>query len=242
MEIILRETRYETPTVFSLFFDKPAGFDFKAGQFLRWEFPVDPCDERCNKRSFSIASSPTENYLMLTTRYGESALKKALPSLQPGTNVKVIGPMGRFTVDETSTQPIVFLTGGVGITPIRSMIKYLLEKHLLNPLTPLIPLTLLYSNKTQAEIVYRKELADWQTNFANFKLVETITALETSKEIWTGRVGRINADLIKDFIPNLNDVRFYISGLPDMVKAMQHLLTNLTVPIERIHSEQFSGY
>lgn len=242
MEFVLREIRRETPTVVSLIFTKPPGFSFQAGQFLRWEFPVDPCDNRCNKRSFSISSSPTEDHLMLTTRMGESALKKAIINLSAGTKVQIIGPLGRFTIEEKSVKPIIFLTGGVGITPVRSIIKYLIDKRSLNHLPPLISITLLYSNKAPQEIIYRQELEQWQKNYSNFKLVNTITAPEASQETWTGRRGRISAELIQEFVPDTNSVRFYLCGLIDMVKAMQELLLSLTVPQENIHTEQFAGY
>ena len=235
MDLTLKEIRQETPTVISLIFNKPDSFTFKPGQFLRWTYPVDPCDERCNSRSFSISSSPTEDYLMMTTRLGPSALKKALPQLQNSSIVQILGPMGRFILDE-SQDPIVMLVGGVGITPLRSMIKYILDTKSTRPIT------LLYSNTTAEEIAFKSEFDEWSANYLTLRVEYTITKPEESKTSWTGTVGRINEELIKKHLINLNGAQYYTSGPLIMVQAMKELLKKLNVEEPRIHAEIFPGY
>lgn len=236
MNLTLREIRQETPTVISLIFDKPESFTFKPGQFLRWTYPVNPCDERCNSRSFSISSSPTEDYLMMTTRLGPSALKKVLPNLKEGTQVRIAGPIGRFVLDE-SNDPIVMAVGGVGITPLRSMIKYILDTKSTRPVT------LLYSNTTPEEIVFKQELVTWRNKEnENLRTVFTITKPEESKSPWTGKTGRIDEELIKEYIKDLHGVQYYTSGPLVMVQAMKELLKKLQIEENRVHAEIFPGY
>lgn len=251
MDLTLVRTRRETPTVTSLIFTKPPGFVYQAGQFLRWTYPVNPCDERCNSRPFSISSSPSEEYLMMTTRLGVSALKKALPNLKPGIHVKVIGPMGRFMLDETN-DPLVMLVGGVGITPLRSIIKYLLDTKSTRPIT------LLYSNTIAEEIVFKKEFDEWSISNPTLKVIYTITkpeetthstssglmlsSVEASKIPWTGKTGRINEEMVKEYVQDLNTVHYYTSGPSIMVQAMKQLLKNLNVEEDRIQAEIFPGY
>lgn len=236
MDLKLQKIHQETPTVVSLIFNKPEGFIFKAGQFLRWEFPVENCDARCNKRPFTIASSPSENYLMLTTRHGESRLKQTLVQAEPGLHVRAVGPLGHFTLDGVTTNHIVMLAGGVGITPMRSMIKYALDTNADKSIT------LFYSNKTPEEIVYRQELESWQKKAKSIKIVITITTPQESRQKWEGLVGRVNEDMIKEQVLDIKNAQYFISGPPLMVEGMQEILKNLGLPLEQIRIEKFAGY
>lgn len=233
MEIHLQEIRRETPSVVSLIFDKPAGFTYKAGQFLRWEFPVDNCDERCNKRSFSISSSPTEDFLMLTVRTGPSRLKQTLAEMHPPLTARIVGPLGRFVIDKTMNN-VVFLGGGVGITPMRSMIKDLTDRQI-----PL-PITLLYSNKTPQEIIFRQELDTWQEMNQQFKVFSTIS--QPPNKSWQGNVGRIDKSFIENHVEDIKSAHFFSSGPPMMVSAMLELLRELGITDEQMHLERFTGY
>lgn len=254
MELAVKEVRQETPSVISLVFDKPTGFVFQPGQFMTWEFPVEYCDKRCNRRPFSLASSPTEDFLMLTTRLGESALKKTLKNIKKGSTIKAIGPLGEFVLDK-SNRPAVMLAGGIGITPLRSIIKYAIDKKISRQIT------LLYSNKTPNEIVYRKELDKWNKEHDQITVVYAITgyfddASDSSgvtewtpprwhveeKHLVRYRVGRINKKIIKEYVKDLKSTHFYTCGPPKMVKTMENILKNLEVDSERIHVERFEGY
>lgn len=236
MDLTLQEILPETPTVTSFIFNKPEGFKHQAGQFLRWEFSVENCDLRCNKRPFTIASSPTEDYLMLTTRYGVSRLKQTLMNAQPGMKVRAVDPLGRFTLEDIKVSQIVMLAGGVGITPMRSMIKYALDTNADKSIT------LFYSNKTPEEIVYRQELENWQKMSKNINITTTITTPQESQQKWEGLVGRINEDMIKEHVLDIKNAQYYVSGPPAMVEGMQKILQNLGLPLEQIRIEKFAGY
>ena len=235
LTLTVREKRQETPTVTSLIFDKPEGIPHKAGQFFSWMFPCEK-DERGNSRSFSIASSPTEDYILLTTRIGPSRVKQFIKNeAAGGTQVKVIGPLGRFILDDTDL-PIAFIVGGVGITPLRSMIKYLIDTKSVRPIT------LIYSNPTPDEICFQKELDEWSSTHPSFTVVHTITRLDPGNTQWKGKTGRINEELVKEYVHDLNTTQFYTSGPPLMVKTIVDLLHTMQVPPELVHAESFSGY
>src|SRR6187401_3028905 len=104
-------------------FEKPSGFDYKAGQFADYSL-VDPSetDAEGNIRGFSLASAPYENDLMFTTRMRDTAFKRSLRSMKIGTEIILDGPYGSFTLHNDSRKAAVFLTGGIGITPVRSIV------------------------------------------------------------------------------------------------------------------------
>ncbi len=210
---------------------KKGNIKFKPGQFLRYTFNIQ--DPRGNYRSFSVASSPTENFLMISTKISESPFKQMLDMLKISDEIEATGPYGNFVLDES--KDAVMLSGGIGITPLRSMIKYSLDKKLK------IKITLFYSNKVPEEILYQKELETFAKN-RNFTLISTITEPEESKESWKGLIGRIDANLIKKYIKDFDNKIFYICGPPKMVDLMQNILKEMNIPQDQIKIEHFFGY
>lgn len=228
-ELPVIETRQETPTVKSIKLGLQENIDFKPGQYLMVGLDTKDGD---SIRPLSIAASPTEDFIMFSTKTGESPWKKVYSSLKEGDKVKVTGPMGAFVLKEDA-QNIVFLGGGIGITPFRSMIKYATDKKL-----P-IKMTLLYSNRIPVEICYKDEWQLLEKQNPSLKVVNTITD-ETSN--WNGRKGRINEQMIKEFCDDLQNTLFYTCGPPAMVDAMLSLLKSMNVPQQNIRREVFTGY
>lgn len=231
-EFTIIETKQETHDVKSIKLsfngDK---FDYKPGQYMRMELDVqDP--ENGNTRPLSIASSPTEDFLLFSTKISQSLFKQKLNGLQIGDKVKIKGPIGVFILKEDAEE-IMFLGGGIGITPFRDMIKYATDKKL-----P-IKLTLLYSNKTPADIVYKDEWPVFERENPNLKVVNTITDDATN---WDGRNGRINEAMIREFCSDLNNILFYICGPPGMVDGLSNLLKTMNVPQQNVKIEKFVGY
>ena len=207
-------------------------FHYKPGQFIPIKLPIEN-DARGDSRILSISSSPTEKFLQFTTRISKSPFKQAFNNLKINDTVYLKNiPMGKFILEES--QNAVMITGGIGITPLRSMIKYAIDK-ILN-----IKITLFYSNRTQKEIVYRKELEKFSEEYKNFNLINTVTRSEEDKE-WKGPTGRIDADIIEKYPYEKNSI-FYICGAPKMVEAMIKTVKKLNVPDERIKREDFLGY
>ena len=225
------ETKQETPDVKSIRLGLREKFEYSPGQYMMMELDVNDPDKG-NTRPLSIASSPTENFLLFSTKISNSPFKQKFNSLKIGDKVKLKGPMGIFTLKEDAKE-VVFLGGGIGITPFRDMIKYSCDKKL-----P-IKLTLLYSNKNPADICYKDEWPIFEKENKNLRVIHTITENATN---WSGRTGRINEAMIKEFCNDFNNALFYICGPPGMVDGLSNLLKIMNVPQSNIKIEKFVGY
>jgi ferredoxin-NADP reductase len=147
------------------------------------------------------------------------------------------------------SKPAIFLSGGIGVTPFRSMIKYATDKQL--PLK----ITMFDSNRDRDNILFKKEFDEWANINKNLEIIYTISEDQDRHEQqqqtsstandWKGEYGRIDKALILKYLETnmLNNSIFYICGPPSMLKAMQALLqTDLEIPKERIKVEEFTGY
>ncbi|MFL6497208.1 MAG: Rieske 2Fe-2S domain-containing protein [Nitrososphaera sp.] len=258
---LLEKDRIEGTDVTSFKFSKQSDqvgeegktpLNYVAGQFAFFDIGGVYDDPKGPIRHFTISSSPTENFIMFSTRIRDSPYKKRLSTLEEGARVKVRGPEGQFVLhdEDYSKKSAVFLSGGIGVTPFRSMIKYATDKQL--PLK----ITMFDSNRNRDSILFKKEFDDWANTNKNIKIVYTISedqdphehpqqsSSPTANE-WRGEYGRIDKAMILKYldINTLNKSIFYICGPPGMLKAMQSLLQdNLEIPKERIKVEEFVGY
>jgi glycine betaine catabolism B len=228
--------------------DKTTPLDYTAGQFAFFDIGGVYNDPKGPIRHFTISSSPTENFIMFSTRIRDSPYKKRLATLEEGARVKVRGPEGQFVLHQDYSKPAVFLSGGIGVTPFRSMIKYAADK--------LLPLRIMMfdSNRNRENILFKKEFDDWANINKNLKIIYTISedqdrheqqASSSIANDWKGEYGRIDKAMILKYLDTnmLNNSIFYICGPPSMLKAMQSLLQdNLEIPKERIKVEEFTGY
>ena len=243
MKLKLVEKKEETKGTKSFFWESEKSVDYIAGQFYYFTLPsLKYPDPRGATRHFTLSSSPTEgNLLRITTRMRqESGYKKTLDELPIGTQIEGEGPNGTFLLDDGDTGPHVFLAGGIGITPFRSMIKYAADKNLN------IPIHLIYANSIPEEITFRNELENWAKSWPNLKLDMTVSKPEESKEAWIGSVGRIDELLIKKLIGNwkleIGNSTWWVCGPPLMVEAMEQALGKLGLSAGKLHSEKFTGY
>jgi glycine betaine catabolism B len=224
--------------------DKTTTLNYTAGQFAFFDIGGVYDDPKSPIRHFTISSSPTENFIMFSTRIRDSPYKKRLSTLEEGANVKVRGPEGQFVLHQDYSKAAVFLSGGIGVTPFRSMIKYATDEQL--PLK----ITMFDSNRNRDSILFKKEFDEWANKNKNLKIIYTISEDEQQQSSstandWKGEHGRIDKAMILKYLENniLNNSIFYICGPPSMLKAMQSLLQdNLEIPRERIKVEEFTGY
>lgn len=219
--------------------DESNRIEYTAGQFAFFDIGNVNDDPKGPIRHFTIASSPTEDFILISTRIRDSPYKKRLDSLQQGEIVKVRGPEGKFTLHEDYSMPAIFLSGGIGVTPFRSMIKYATDKNL-----P-VRIFMFDSNKNQKNILYKTEFDNCTKINQNLKIIHTVTEQETSVEKWKGAKGRIDEAMLKKYLQpvDFENSIFYICGPPPMVKAMKQILDHtLHVPSERIKIEEFTGY
>ena len=218
-------------------FEKPAGFTFEPGQCGDFTLQNPPQnDAEGNKRSFSLASAPYEDDLFITTRMRDTAFKRSLQQIDLGTELELEAPWGELTLHDDARIPAVFLTGGIGITPVRSIVLQAAHDKLAHPLFAF------YSNRTPNDAVFLEELTAAQESNPNFTLIATMTEVENSQMKWNGETGYITEAMLKKHLPDLSRPIYYLSGPPEMVTAMQKLLKKADVKEANIRAEEFSGY
>ena len=207
--------------------------DFEAGQYILITIPNPPyIDEDGNKRHFSISSPPEDKDIVITTRIRPSAFKRSLAEIPVGFEVEV-GPIeGEFVLPENTNRPLVFLAGGIGITPYISMLGHVRSKKL-----P-YKITLIYSNKDRQSTAYMKELETLTKELADFKTVLTMT----EDPEWPGEERRVDKEFILNYIPDPHSRIYYISGPPNFVEGMRQVLEEAGVENSNINLERFTGY
>ncbi len=234
-QITLQEVRDEAPEVKSFLFkyDK-TNLQYKPGQIVL----LFPEDGNPNLRhAFSIASSPTEDTLMLSTKIrAESKYKNRLETLKKGDIVSIMGPAGQFGSPDQPAEQIVLLGGGIGITPFRSIVKYATDSK-----SP-TKITLLYSNRTPEDIVYKREWKEYEAENPNFTAIHTITHPSESRSEWKGHVGRIDAEMIRRYIMSPDKAIYLVCGPPSLVTDLTGILTGMGISPTQIRMENFHGY
>jgi glycine betaine catabolism B len=228
VETSLEKVVPRTQDVKSFIFPRPEGFDYKAGQWMYVNIRIGGVSKM---HHFTISSSPTENYIMFTKKIVDSDYSKALDSYRFGEWFKLWGPFGEFTFSGEYPK-LGFLSGGIGITPLRSMLRYIVDKNLPTDVR------MLYANKTEADIVFKDELEQMQQQDKNIKIEHVLTR----QPDWKGLKGHVNAQMIKEQIPDYRERVFYICGPPSMNAALSKELKALGMLEEKIKLEDFTGY
>jgi ferredoxin-NADP reductase len=221
----------------SFYFEKPAGFQFKPGQYLDCTLANPPeTDAEGNIRSFSIASAPVEPHLMLCTRMRDTAFKRVCKKMSIGGPLNIEGPMGSFTLHNNVARTAILIAGGIGITPFRSMIVNATRTKLANRIV------LFYSNHRPEDAAFFDELQNLQNENKNFKLIGVITDMQKSKRTWSGETGYVDKAMLARHVPDLDGPIYYVAGPPDMVNGMKTTLINAGINEDDIRAEDFSGY
>jgi ferredoxin-NADP reductase len=221
----------------AFYFDKPAGFGFDAGQFVEMTLPrTRETALNDDKRTFSIASAPYERELMVATRIRGSAFKDVLCTMPFGTEVEINGPFGSLTLHQQEENSIVILTGGIGITPFRSMVVQAAKSQAARRMF------LFYANRRPEDAPFLRELQELENMNQNLKLIPTMTRMEKSRQAWDGETGHIKREMIIKDVANVQQAIFYLAGPPGMLKAMRKLLSEMGIDESNIHAEEFAGY
>jgi ferredoxin-NADP reductase/nitrite reductase/ring-hydroxylating ferredoxin subunit len=246
--VLLEKQKHNGTDVMSLKFSKhdtakqKKELDYISGQYAFFDIGGVFNDPEGPLRHFTIASSPTENFIMISTRIRDTPYKKRLSSLEEKrTKVKVRRPMGKFILHEDHSKPAVFLSGGIGVTPFRSMIKYVTDKQL-----P-IKIVMFDSNRDENNILYKNEFDEYLKINKNLKIIYAITGEGGQPPLghWEGEIGRIDKPMITKYVneDDLNKSIFYICGPPAMLNAIQNILNEkLRIPKDRVKIEEFTGY
>jgi ferredoxin-NADP reductase len=218
-----------TKDVKSVRFRRPNEFKYLPGQ---WAFLTVGSDEEQKTKPLSFSSSPTEDYLEFTKRLTGHEFSNAFATMEMGDTATISGPYGKLTLQENHKK-ICMLSGGIGITPLRSMIRYSTDKEMKTNII------LLYSNRFEDAIAFMDDFDEIQVRNPNFKVITTITRPGSA---WKGLTGRINREMIEKKVPDYAERVFYSCGPKPMVDAMVDMLRKMGLPEKQIKYEYFSGY
>jgi glycine betaine catabolism B len=227
----------ETPEVRTFRFVAPSGttlpFEHLPGQFLTLLLNIDGRDMR---RSYTIASSPTRTaYCELTIKREEQGFvsRHLHDVVREGAMFHISAPLGRFTFTGAEAEEIVMIAGGVGITPLMAKIRYLTDIAWPGKIH------LVYSVKTERDIIFRLELEELQRRFQNLKVDITVTR-EASAE-WNGKRGRLSAAMLTSLVPDIARSRVHLCGPTEMVEPLKLAFRELGVADGQMKSEAFGS-
>ena len=218
-------------------FEKPRDFVFKAGQYIDLTLLGSQAGSSNGlTHTFSIASSPFDEELLITTRMRSTVFKQALSVLPIGTGSRIQGPMGSFRLHNNTSRLAVFLAGGVGIAPFLSMVSYATAEKLRHPII------LFYANRYLEDAAFIDAL--WKLERANprFRFVPTFTRMANHNGAWRGKTGYINSEMLFTQIGILQGPIYYIAGPPTMVAATRRTLLGVGIDEDDIRTEEFAGY
>lgn len=218
-------------------FEKPKDFVYKAGQFADYTL-INPSqtDAEGNTRGFTITCAPYEDDIMFTTRMRDTAFKREMKEMPIGTEVTFDAPYGSFTLHNNRGIPAVFLTGGIGITPVRSIL--LQATHDIAP----HKIFVFYSNKTPKDAAFLTDLNNLQEKNKNITFIPSMTDMEGSNQEWKGEKGFFTKEMLEKYIGDLQKPIYYLSGPKAMVTTVRKTLNDSGVDDDNIRTEEFSGY
>ena len=233
----LKEQRRIGSEIVSFTFARPAWFRHRPGQYMEWSLPLQKTDSRGARRFFSLASSPTEEKIMIAARFPAPAsrFKEALLASAPGSLLTTGELAGDFTLPHNPRKPLAFIAGGIGITPFRSMLKYLSDRGEKRDVV------LLFSSSREDQVVFQDVLEE-AAQKVGLKVTITLTDMENIRAGWTGKSGLIDAAMIREVVPDASRRLFFVSGPPGMVNSARSALRAAGVHRRSIRTDYFPGY
>lgn len=218
-------------------FEKPTDFVYKAGQSGDYTLlHPSQTDAEGNVRAFTISCAPFQDEIMLTTRMRDTAFKREMKEMTPGSKIAFDAPFGSFTLHHNTAIPAVFLTGGIGITPVRSIVLQATHDRLPHQII------VFYANKTPKDAAFLSELNALSSQNPNLTFVPSMTHMEQDSQEWDGETGFFTSEMLERYITNLRIPIYYLSGPKDMVAAVRKTLNDASVDDDNIRTEEFSGY
>jgi len=210
-------------------------FKYKPGQYAVFDLGS---DGKPFAKPFSLVDPPDTGIIRITTKLTGSDYKKKLDALNEGDEVKILGPMGNFVLEDEKNEKVCFLSGGIGVTPVKSIVESLVNAET-HP-----EITLFYSNRAKEQVTFKEEFDALSDKLEKFDVVYTLTDAKdqgvSDKDFETGY---INAEMIKKNRADYKECRFYISGPPRFNDAMKNMLIGeLALREDDIVTEGFLGY
>lgn len=231
MQITLDHIKPENYNVKTFWLRPEKPFGYTAGQFIEMYLPHDNPDERGIKRWFTLSSSPSEELISITTKFaGDSAssFKKTLFGLKPGAKIKIVEPMGDFVLPKSADIPLVFVAGGIGVTPFRSMVKWLSDTHEKRDIQ-----VLLAANQPK-DIIFEQLFKNYSS-----RVTEIVSGPSSD---WQGQTGRLSASKILELTGQPGHKRIYVSGPEPMVETLEKELHQHHVAKSQLVLDFFPGY
>jgi ferredoxin-NADP reductase len=221
----------------SFHFEKPVSFVFTAGQFIDMDLlSPSETDTEGNTRGFSVSSAPYEDTIMVTTRLRDTAFKRVLKTMPFETEVKIEGPFGDLRLHNDGKRAAVFLAGGIGITPFRSILLDAANRKMPHHIF------LFFSNHRPEDAPFLDELQSLEKHNANYKFIGTMTGMEKSRLPWQGERGVINKEMLDKHLKDAASPIYYIVGPPGMVKGLHSMLQAAGIDDDDLRTEEFTGY
>lgn len=220
----------ETPTIKTIRLARPEGFEFEAGQFLTVRVRV---DGREYARCYSLSSAPeARGYLEISVRRQGLVSNALHAAVRPGSTLSIKGPHGAFKYPADDDRPIVLLAGGIGITPLVSMLRHMVAS------APTRPVTLVYSARSEQDIAFRDELSSIARRHHQARVQLAVPDGSGGPEMYPGH---IDESLLRTTAPDLPHSVCFICGPAPMIEAMKTLLAAMGVPPGQIRHEIFNA-
>ncbi|MCL6096811.1 MAG: oxidoreductase, partial [Patescibacteria group bacterium] len=236
LDLPLKWKKQLSPDTFAFAFNRAQNFKFIPGQYMEWTLQHKNTDSRGNRRYFSIASAPTENDLLIAVKFynPSSSYKKTLLNISEGQRIIASQVAGDFILPKDLKKPLVFIAGGVGIAPFRSMLQYLIDKQLQSNIV------LFYSNKTASEILFSETFQKAESY--GLKTICTLTDVNKIPSDWADERGYITELMITRHVEDYAQRIFYISGPQLMVQNFEKMLLGMKIKKRNIITDFFPGY
>ncbi len=232
----LKAKRQIAPNAYEFLFTPSRKLAFAPGQYMEWTLGHTEPDSRGNRRYFTLASAPTEPDLKVGVRFSDpsSSFKKAMLAMNRGAEISAEQIAGDFVLPKNPNQKLIFIAGGIGVTPFRSMIKYLLDMHQRRPVV------LFYNNHSVKDIVY-KDVFDQAERELGIRTIYLVSDKNSIPLGWVGLPGRITPQIIRKYTPWYFEAIFYLSGPVAMVNGYKDMLHQMGIDDGQIMVDYFAG-
>lgn len=220
----------ETPEIRTFRMARPEGFEFQAGQFLTVQIQL---DGRPATRCYTISSSPdARGYVEISVKRQGQVSRTLHSTVRPGTLLAIRPPAGAFVYPAGDDRPIVLVSGGVGCTPMMSMLRHAVSRE------PSRPVLYLHSARTPEDIAFRQELALVARRHPQVRIVIALTRASDPGEHYPGR---IDEGLLREVVPSPAESLFYVCGPTAMIAGVKETLARIGVPAGQVRSEAFEA-
>lgn len=211
--------------------------NFIPGQYMEWTLPHEKTDSRGNRRYFTLSSSPTEDNIRIGLKFYDhsSSFKNAMLKMSENSEIVASQRAGDFVLPNNPTGKYVFMAGGIGITPFRSILKYLIDNQ------KKVDIAVVYSNRNIEDIAYQDILEQAQKELG-IKVVLTLTNEKAVPNNWKGSKGRVHGEMIKKEIPDYLERKYYLSGPRVMVTGFEQTLQEVDIKKSHIKTDFFPGF